>query len=615
MRITIIGSVVWLAVTWPVLLMAQIPAESPTPSPAESDPGSRPLLILRDSGNASDSTAAQPTGSSTAVEVVAPITAVTGKPANSANPPLILRDAGTAARAPRELESVIMDLREQMRAVAASSVTAAEKQASVEKIVSKHPLIFRQQSTEMPAARPLSVEGLIDLLEQRLYEIAVDVAPDEETRRNVQKSAPTGEELEPLRPILIAPKVHRSKIVVTSEAEAQAGYTPWGKTAVTAQEEPQAGATLDIEEVPEEDVEEELVKVEFLADEQVTAEMHDDTTVLRSVEDDEGDLVLFDALHLWVGGSVQLDVYSMEGLFQHDEGGDRDRDVRIRRAEGILRATLLDLGEIKLQYDFDATIFRDLYWRWVSDTTSQTLTVGNQKETLGLDFLMGNKFGTAMERSAPASAFGAYRSKGIRFNRWFDLSPDQTQLDVWGENRTYVTSTIGIYTEDIESSHDTDWAVTGRITGGAQRQDNSSIHLGVSGSYREGDFDRIAPRPELQEASRILLAEFEANAQAVVGLEAMYSRGSLHSQVEFYYSDYRGGKVDAEGFGGYAQLGWLFGGHQRSYRARWGLWAPVNPQSQHVFEVFSRLSYTRGEDDNHTWNDLRLLTVGGSWYY
>ena len=111
------------------------------------------------------------------------------------------------------------------------------------------------------------------------------------------------------------------------------------------------------------------------------------------------------------------------------------------------------------------------------------------------------------------------------------------------------------------------------------------------------------------------LATFEADQQAVVGFEAMYSKGSLHSQAEVYYSDYRGGKVDAEGFGGYVQAGWLFGGHERSYRARWGLWAPVNPRSMHVFEIFSRLSYTRGEDDNHAWNDLRLLTLGGSWYY
>ena len=220
-----------------------------------------------------------------------------------------------------------------------------------------------------------------------------------------------------------------------------------------------------------------------------------------------------------------------------------------------------------------------------------------------------------MAWAGPASAFGSYRSKGVRYNRWFDLRPEQALLDVWGKDRANLTSTIGIYTEDIESSHETDWAITGRVTGGSQREDNSGLHLGLSGSYREGDFDEIAPRPELHEASRIPLADFQAEQQLVLGLEAMYSRGSLHSQAEFYYSDYRGGDVDAEGVGAYLQAGWLFGGHQRSYRARWGLWAPVNTHGRHVFEVFGRASYTRGEDDNNTWNDLRLLTLGGSWYY
>ena len=119
----------------------------------------------------------------------------------------------------------------------------------------------------------------------------------------------------------------------------------------------------------------------------------------------------------------------------------------------------------------------------------------------------------------------------------------------------------------------------------------------------------------MQEPSRITLAQPQADTQAVVGLEALYLRGSLHSQLELYYSDYRGGSVDGEGFGGYAQVGWLFGGNQRPYRARWGLWGPISHKTQHVFEVFGRFSYTRGEDDNTTWNDLRLLTLGGSWYY
>lgn len=502
-----------------------------------------------------------------------------------------------------------------MQAVAASSVSEAEKQAAAEKIVNDNPLIFRQQSTEMPDQNATTVDGVIRLLEERFFEEAAELAPDEESRKKIEEASPLREiEVEPLRPILIARRTHRSKIVVTRNAEQQ-GYTPWWKNTAKAEEQVVAKIDPKVEESSPEKDAEEVVKVEFLADEQVTAEMHDDTTVLRNVENDEGDLVLFDALHLWVGGSGQFDAAVRDGLFRYDKGGDRQGDFEIRRAEGILRVSLMDLGELKLQYDFDSTVFRDLYWRWVSGDESQNVTIGNQKETLGLDYLMGNKFGTAMERSAPASAFGSYRSKGVRYSRAFNFSPEKSLLQVWGENETFLTTSVGAYTKDIENSHETDWALTGRVTGGAQRGDNSGLHLGVSGSYREGDFTGVAGRPELHEASRIQLASFEAEQQAVVGLEGMYSKGSLHSQVELYYSDYRGGSIDGKGFGGYAQVGWFLSDHQRRYRARSGLWAPVNTGSGHVFEIFSRVSYTRGEDDNHTWNALRILTLGGSWYY
>jgi phosphate-selective porin OprO/OprP len=504
-----------------------------------------------------------------------------------------------------------------MRAAAASDISAAEKQALAEKIVRENPLIFRQQTTDMPGQRPTTVEGVITWLEQLFVEEALQAAPDEKTRKFVEQTIPLREvEVEPLRPILIAPRPHRSRIIVTRDAEQQ-GYTPWWKNAQKkeVEEEPTADIPLEVEKGSGEEVVADELKVEVLADEKVTAEMHDDTTVLRDVEDDEGDLVIFDALHVWMGGAGQLDGYVMDDLYLHDAGGDQRSDVRIRRAEGIVRATLADLGEIKLQYDIDSGIFRDLYWRLVSESSSRTLTIGNQKESMGLDFLMGNKFGTAMERSAPASAFGSYRSMGVRYNRWFNLSPEQTAVDMWGQDSTYLTTSVGVYTKDIEDSHDTDWALTGRVSSGAQRENNAGIHLGVSASYREGDFTRIAGRPELQEASRIQLATFEADQQAVVGLEAMYSMGSLHSQAEFYYSDYRGGPVNGEGFGGYAQLGWILGDNQRTYNARWGVWAPINVRNRHVFEIFTRFSYTRGEDDEHPWNDLRILTLGGNWYY
>jgi hypothetical protein len=324
-------SLVWLALGWPVLVQAQFPVESPQqPAPTEN------------------------------------------------STPLVLREAGNAAgdEPEEEVEEVIRALRERMRAIADSSISAAEKQAEAEKIVSENPLIFRQMSTEMPAARPASVDEVIHLLEQRFFEVAADAAPDEETRRLVEHSHPDDSELEPIRPILIARKAHRGDIVVTREAEQQEGYTPWWKnTAATVVESPvEAGPVAD--EVPEEEVKEEAVKVEFLADEQVTAEMHDDTTVLRAVEDDEGDLVLFDALHLWVGGSAQGDIDTRTGLFNLNEGGDRNGELKVRRAEGILRASLMHGAEVKAQYDFDSTVFRDLYWRWLSEVWARATTAG-----------------------------------------------------------------------------------------------------------------------------------------------------------------------------------------------------------------------------------------------
>ena len=99
-----------------------------------------------------------------------------------------------------------------------------------------------------------------------------------------------------------------------------------------------------------------------------TSDMHDDTTLLRTVtalEDDTG-LTLFDALRIWVGGAVQYDYSVIDGVYNHSNDGERHEEGNMRRLEGILRAQLYDWGEIKAQYDLDAGIFRDLYLRWVS---------------------------------------------------------------------------------------------------------------------------------------------------------------------------------------------------------------------------------------------------------
>ena len=356
-------------------------------------------------------------------------------------------------------------------------------------------------------------------------------------------------------------------------------------------------------------------QVAVLADNKTTVTMQDDNSVLRDVRNSKGQLVLFGKVRLWIGGAVQLDAYTGEGLFTLDDGGKSDSEIYVRRAEGILRASIFDNSEVKAQYDFDAQIFRNLYWRWLSDSASRSVTVGNQKEPMGLDYLEGSKFTTAMEPSAPSSAFASFRSAGVRYSSWAALDSADRPLQWWGDNRTYLTSSIGLFGEDIENSNDTDWAVTGRVAMGGRKTGNTAYHLGISASYRNGEYDRIAPRPGLYDANRIALARPDADTQALIGVESLAAIGSLHGQMEAYYSDYSGGEVDAEGWGGYGQVSWMFGGKHRIYQPRWGVWAPVKAGDEQIFEVFGRVSFTHGNDNVNSSNDLSLLTLGGNWYY
>ena len=340
--------------------------------------------------------------------------------------------------------------------------------------------------------------------------------------------------------------------------------------------------------------------------------MHDDTTLLRTVAvlEDQTGLVFFDALRIWLGGAVQYDYYNLDGIYNHSGGGDQREGSSMRRLEGIFRSQLFDWGEIKAQYDFDEGIFRDLYLRWVSKRTHTptTVTIGNQKEPFGLDYLSGNKFGIAHERSAPSHAFGSWRSKGVRLHRAFQVAAEDRKVDIFEDDTAFVTTSIGVFTEDIEETNDTDLAVTARITGGTQKG-SGGAHLGLAASYREGDFQRISFRPEVREADRIVLAQPQSNTMGILGLEGAFIRGSLQIQAEAHYAQYQG-RVSGYGGGGYVHAAWLATGGQRKYNARWVTLAPYNPAGRYSVELFARLSHTRGEDDIGGWNDLVDLSGG-----
>ena len=242
-----------------------------------------------------------------------------------------------------------------------------------------------------------------------------------------------------------------------------------------------------------------------------------------------------------------------------------------------------------------------------------TVTVGNQSEPISLDDTVGNKFGIAQESAAPSHAFGSWRSLGVRLHRAFQLDKVDRKLDIYDDETAFVTTSIGVFTKDIEETHQTDFAVTARLTGGGG-WGKGDLHLGLSGSCREGEFRRISFRPEVAEADRITLARPEANTLGIAGLEGAYNRGPFHLQAEGYYAQYQG-KVDGYGGGSYIQAGWFLTGDSRDYNARWGILAPHKPAGKYSVEVFGRISHTRGDDDANGWNDYKAVTLGCSLFF
>jgi phosphate-selective porin len=518
-----------------------------------------------------------------------------------------------------ELNATIKRMHESVKKLQQADLNPAQKQAALDELIRDHNYILRQHDTWIDWQKPQTVDSAALLLEKVVFQEAVDLAPTEQSREQVLRNAPQHLELDPNQPQVA--KVYEPPLLAPADPPV-AQELPQSTAGPSASEATEAGATAkssapasDKPEVTDDEDIDKKVQVAVLADDQTTTDLHDDNTVLRDITNDKGELVFFGKLHLWAGGALQLDAYVGDGLFTQAKGGSTETKSYLRRGEGILRASVFDNGEVKAQYDFDTKEFRDLYWRWVSDNDSHSVTIGNQKEPMGQDYMVGSKFTTAMEPSAPTTAFGGSRSKGIRYNGATPLESGDNPFKFWGDSRTFMTGSIGLFGEDIENTNDTDWAVTGRVTIGGNKTGSTGYHLGASASYRHGEFDRIAPRPGLQDVNRINLAAPESDTVAMAGLEFMFTGGSLHSQGELYYSDYSGGEVDAEGWGGYGQVGWLFGGKRRFYRPNWGLWAPIDASKEHVFEVFARASLTHGNDDVNSSNELGLLTLGGNWYY
>ena len=130
--------------------------------------------------------------------------------------PLIFPAAGNVP-AQETVQEAVLRLREEMRAIAKSSKSAAERKAALDEMLTRNSRVLKNLSTEWDDNRPRSADEAAMLLEQMIFELALAIAPDKDTRSFVKDTAPAHMEFEPNRPLLIAPRSHRQKSPIFSQ--------------------------------------------------------------------------------------------------------------------------------------------------------------------------------------------------------------------------------------------------------------------------------------------------------------------------------------------------------------------------------------------------------------
>ena len=350
----------------------------------------------------------------------------------------------------------------------------------------------------------------------------------------------------------------------------------------------------------------------ILADHKDTLDMHDDSTILQQPRRD-GNAVLNEDKRLWIGGDLARDYNRFDGLMNLVAMGHKEDRSFARRAELLTRYRATTHSELNAAFDIDSTQWSSLYWRYVDFDSGQAWTVGNQDEPIGLAYQVSSKFATAMERAAPTTAFGDQTSLGLQLNGIVggDFSSLRGSRVPDSPPAVYA---IGIFGPDIEDDNDTDLAVSGRWVQPFRGANNEIWQAGVSGSVRRIDSEAITASQEVHLADPVNLATHNADRQYALAAEWLWRVGPVHAQAELLGSAYRGGSRDAEGLGGYLQVGYIVVGEERPLIAQWGRWGPLGRSGRPRWEIYSRLSSTYASGDDHS-NRLDTASLGSNFYY
>ena len=270
-----------------------------------------------------------------------------------------------------------------------------------------------------------------------------------------------------------------------------------------------------------------------------------------------------------LGGRIQWD-------YDHTKTDSANSDdFDIRRARLYVKGNVGDWA-YKTQFNVEGDGVEDLYIRYTGFGKLYNVTVGNQREPIGLEANTSSNNISVLERSGITELYTPGRSAGV-------------QLHGKKDNWTYG---VGVFEAEGDDSNDADaLALTGRFTIAPIKGDNELLHFGLGYSNRAADD-----------------SDDEAD---IMNLEAAYVTGPLHVQAEYF--DGEQGDMDVDGF--YVQVGYVVTGETRPYKD--GVFKRIKPAGERgAIEVVARF-----EDGDGKYSDIGVgtgagsqLTLGVNWY-
>ena len=316
------------------------------------------------------------------------------------------------------------------------------------------------------------------------------------------------------------------------------------------------------------------------------------------------------AFKLKFGGRIQAD-YTFVDADDALVGSTEGDGFEFRRARLFFSGTIYERVTFKAQYDFaggDAD-FKDV-WIGLKQDWGE-VKFGHYKEYFSLEELTSSKYLAFLERSLN-NAFSPGRNSGVGVHGGSDTV-------TWGFGAFYDADDFGV------SSSEDNVNLTGRVAFRPLYEDGGKrmFHIGLAATQKEREGSiRFRARPEAHFSGRFVdTRSFAADDALIYNLELAGVFNSFWFASEVTQADVSTPiGADPSFDGGYVELGYLFGGNHRRYKAAAGIFDRQKPKDNFgaegggAWEIAVRYSTIDLTDAGITGGELDDVTLGVNWY-